>query len=544
MKKILFLILSIITLGSLFACKENINKDIANKNYLNEAFKNKISTTKPTKIENLKGEFQSQNSHYRLYKSDDQLFLVEASGKIIDLTDFKYDKTKHSDIVLKGQYLRIYDSEVDADLIFSLLTGEKILELKRKEVIGGNTITYNNTFNHQMIMVEKNSSYIKKEYYFKDFKLVEKPLDKTEPYVSVSSTKDIEYYENNKLYDIIKLPNSNGYIRTYILENKNLFIKSEEEVKLGEGQKATDLSYDYYYVNSGKVTRVRVRQYIYNYKIKELIPLNKNYIINAVNSNTKDIKTGLKKYNDNISNFALYNEIDPKTKTLSIAQYASIDNFGNIKKQFSQNYNLVYFSNTGYYIKYHNFDIRTIGKNSKFFESRRIVGFLNKKYAIVKVSNEIVPSYDLEFNLVNIYDLEENKYILNNYYVIKKTDNSALLKNDKGEYFFFFDGKLKKIEGKLDNIYEATSGYNFVALFKNGDIISVYNLFGDEIAKYDITKTKDFNLEIKKEIDVENKNNTKTRYYLIEITYKNLDDSMVKEFYTYSMTYTSFDLAY
>ena len=224
-----------------------------------------------------------------------------------------------------------------------------------------------------------------------------------------------------------------------------------------------------------------------------------------------------------------------------------MDNFGNMKKYLDTEYELVYSSENVYYLHYFNsLGIRTIGKNSELFEGAysRIYHVLGNRYLTLRSYARVTKAEKQD--IIDLYDLAENKYIFKNYQVIASASEiSLLLKSDKEEYLFFHDGKLKKVDGNLDHISNITySQGSFVAYFKKDDIISVYNLFGDLIAKYDTTKTNNFYLNARESKTIVNKNNTKTTYYFFEVTYKTLVDGTpteVQEFFFFNRTISSLD---
>lgn len=57
MKKVLFLLLAILSLGVLFACGKGVtNEGIVNKEYVKEALKHKEIVSKPIKNDKIKGK--------------------------------------------------------------------------------------------------------------------------------------------------------------------------------------------------------------------------------------------------------------------------------------------------------------------------------------------------------------------------------------------------------------------------------------------------------------------------------------------------------
>ena len=554
MKKVLFLLLAILSLGVLFACGKGVtNEGIVNKEYVKEALKHKETVSKPMKNDKIKGKLIRENGEYYLYKKGNELFLTHISGKIVEIKNLDFNDTDYeiSNLGFK-EYLYIRDKKNNVDLIYSFLTGEKLLELKDQEVIDGNTVVYIKEFFYKSITVKVHKTNKVNKYYFENFQIVERPTQEIRKIEINKGEGTIEYYNNNQdLHDIIKLPfidSPADNIYTHELENKNLFIQTYREITLKDTEKGSDLVYDYYYERAGKIVRVRQRQYIYDYKKKELKQINTDYTLSRVVANTKDEATNLKKYNNSVSNIAEFHKINLQTKEREDKiSRATMDNFGNMKKYLDTEYELVYSSENVYYLHYFNSTgIRTIGKNSELFEGAysRIYHVLGNRYLALRSYARI--SKNEKQDIIDLYDLAENKYIFKNYQVIASASEiSLLLKSDKGEYLFFHDGKLKKVDGNLDHISNITySQGSFIAYFKKDDIISVYNLFGDLVVKYDTTKTNNFYLNARDSKTIVNKNNTKTIYYFFEVTYKTLVDGTpteVEEFLFFNRTISSLD---
>ncbi len=554
MKKVLFLLLAILSLGVLFACGKGVtNEGIVNKEYVKEALKHKETVSKPMKNDKIKGKLIRENGEYHLYKKGNELFLAHISGKMVEIKNLDFNDTDYEVSNLGNkEYLYIRDKKNNIDLIYSFLTGEKLLELKDQEVIDGNTVVYLKDFFYKSITVKVHHTDKVTKYYFENFRIVERPTQEIKKIDIDKAEESIKYYnDNGELHDIIKLPFLDyraENVNAYELENKNLFIQTYREVELNNTEKGTDLTYDYYYERSGKIVRVRQRQYIYDYKKKELKQIHTDYTINMVIANTKDKVTNLKKYNNSVSNIASFQKINPKTKEREDKlSRATIDNFGNIKKYLNTEYELIYSSENVYYLNYFNSEgIRTVGKNSEFFEgaNSRIYQVIANRYLALRSLARVNKS-DRQ-DIIDLYDLAENKYIFKNYQVISyASEISLLLKSDKGEYYFFHNGSLKKVDGKLDFVSNIDySKGSFIAYFKKDNIISVYNLFGDLVSKYDSTQTQDFDLKARNSKTIVNKNNTTTTYYFFEVTYKKLVDGTpteVQEFFFFNRTISSLD---